>query len=119
LFGGFGYYTPGSTNNDLWMYTIDTNCYCPEVLQLSENNFFSSFSIYPNPASNTFTISIDGQSSIVNGRLSILDVTGRVVQEQTIKNQESEIINCQLSAGIYFVKVEAGERVYTEKLVVE
>jgi hypothetical protein len=82
------------------------------------STFNSQLSIYPNPAHNTFTISFNGQSSMANGQLSIFDVTGRVLHEQVL-NQQSTIINQQLRSGIYFVRVTAGERVFTEKLVVE
>jgi hypothetical protein len=41
------------------------------------------------------------------------------VHEQTIIKQKSEIINYHLSAGIYFVKVSDGEKIYTQKLVIE
>jgi hypothetical protein len=74
--------------------------------------------IYPIPAHNTFTISLNNQSSINNSQLTIFDVTGRVVHEQKIYSQLSTV-NCQLSAGVYFVKVEAGEKMYEQKLVVE
>jgi hypothetical protein len=43
------------------------------------------------------------------------------VHEQTIHSSASGGLNikCQLSAGVYFVKVSDGERVYEQKLVVE
>jgi hypothetical protein len=74
--------------------------------------------IIPNPAHNSFTISLNNQSSLNNSQLTIFDVTGRVVHEQKIQSQLSTV-NCQLSAGVYFVKVSDGERVYEQKLVVE
>jgi len=43
---------------------------------------------------------------------------GRVVHEQKINSQLSTV-NLQLSPGVYFVKVDVEDRVYTQKLVVE
>jgi hypothetical protein len=81
--------------------------------------------VFPNPAHSTFAISFSKELTIQNGstgsptaELKIYDVTGREVHEQKL-NQPSTIINQQFSPGVYFVKVRAGERVYTEKLVVE
>jgi hypothetical protein len=76
------------------------------------------FYFYPNPAHNTFTISLKEELGIANWELGIYDVTGRVVHEQKIHSQLSTV-NCQLSAGVYFVKVSDGEKVYGQKLVVE
>jgi hypothetical protein len=75
--------------------------------------------IYPNPAHNTFTISLPALAgSTVNCHLSIYDVTGRVVHEQKIQSQLSTV-NCQLSAGVYFVKVSDGEKGIVQKLIIE
>jgi hypothetical protein len=74
--------------------------------------------IYPNPAHNTFTISFNGLSSMVDGQLTIFDVMGRIVHEQTLNNQ-STVIDKQFSLGVYFVKVRVGEKEFTEKVMVE
>jgi hypothetical protein len=87
------------------------------ITNLQSSTF--AFQLYPNPAHNTFTISLNTPLSTVNCQLSIFDVTGRVVHEQTIINQESTIINTNLSAGVYLLKLIAGEKVYAQKLVVE
>jgi hypothetical protein len=72
----------------------------------------------PNPTTSAFTITLKSQSSIKNFQLHITDLAGRVVYGQ-ILNQRSEVINRNFSAGIYFVRVRDGEKVYTQKLVVE
>jgi hypothetical protein len=95
---------------------VNTLCTSLGIESLSTNSK-SELSIYPNPAHNAFTISYNGLSSMVNGHLLIFDVTGRIVYEQTLNNQ-STIIDKQFSPAIYFVKVR-GEKVFTEKLVVE
>jgi hypothetical protein len=90
-----------------------------EIINVEEHLSKSfSMGIYPNPAHNTFAISFNGLSSKVDGHLTIYDVMGRAVHAQII-SQKSEIINTRLSPGIYFIKVRAGEKEFTEKLVVE
>jgi hypothetical protein len=53
-----------------------------------------------------------------NGGVKIFDTTGRLAYEQTISIQKSTIINCIFSPGVYFVKVDVGEKVCLQKLVI-
>jgi uncharacterized repeat protein (TIGR01451 family) len=74
--------------------------------------------IYPNPASHTFTILFNTGLKMKNGGVKIFDTTGRLAYEQTISIQKSTIINCIFSPGVYFVKVDVGEKVCLQKLVI-
>jgi hypothetical protein len=82
----------------------------------------NGFNIYPNPAHNEFVVESlpGGQAGSEFGEreLKIFDMMGRVVHEQRINNKQ-ETINCHLKAGVYFLKVQSGAKVMTEKLVVE
>ena len=82
---------------------------------IDELSIDNSFLIYPNPVmhgGNNFTLT-------VNGQLSIYNVLGEKVYSQTINNKQ-EKINCkQFSAGVYFVKVSEGEKLYTQKLIIQ
>jgi hypothetical protein len=91
---------------------------CSGVTGLPEISVNTVLEISPNPAHNTFAISLNEELKMQSAELRIFDVTGRVVYEQTLNNQ-STIIDKQFSPGIYLVKVHAGEKVLTEKLVVE
>jgi hypothetical protein len=89
------------------------------TVSLNENeNSKSSISIYPNPTTSTFTIALPDQSSLLNSELKIVDVTGRLAYTSTL-NTKHQTLNPALSAGVYFVRVSDGERVFTEKLVVQ
>jgi hypothetical protein len=81
---------------------------------VNENIFSDKMILYPNPAHNVVNV----KCKMENAELKIYDVMGRVVYEQSIINQKSEIIN-SFSPGMYFVRVESGKKVWTEKLVVE
>jgi hypothetical protein len=91
---------------------------CAIALGIPEQTTITNFTIYPNPARNTFTISFNEELRMQSAELRIYDITGRVVYEQTL-NHQSEIITHKCSPGVYFVKVNAGEKEFTEKLVVE
>jgi len=81
----------------------------------SGENFWK---IYPNPTTDNFTITFSNQSPSIHNQLKIYDVTGRIVHEQKLNNQ-STVINNQFSSGVYFVRVSCGERVFTQKLVIQ
>jgi hypothetical protein len=84
---------------------------------VNEINSISSFQISPNPAHDNFTVSFNGEMKDYNGQLKIYDVMGRLMKEREIHSQLSTV-NCQLSAGVYFVKVDNGNKTFVQKLVI-
>jgi len=85
---------------------------------IEEENFTSGIRIYPNPASDKITVSAELKTD--NAQLRIYDLTGRLLKEQAIINHQSLSIDCSsFSAGIYFVKMNDGNRVFTQKLIIE
>jgi hypothetical protein len=70
--------------------------------------------IYPNPAHDKLYV----ECKLRNARLEITDVAGRTAFSK-ILNQKLEMINLNLSSGLYFVKVSDGEKMFTQKLVIE
>jgi hypothetical protein len=76
------------------------------------------FLIYPNPAQNSFTVSLNGLQ-MQNADLKIFDLAGRCVYKKEIQNTKYEILNTNFSPGIYFVKVSDGEREEVQKLIIE
>jgi alpha-tubulin suppressor-like RCC1 family protein len=136
--GGTGSYTyswspaggNGATASNLLPgnYTVcvtDTNgcSVCQSVLisyptAVNELLSTNTFSIHPNPAHYSFTVSLNKKPGIRNDELKIFDMTGREVYQQEISTQLSTV-NCQLSEGVYFVKVSNGEKTYTQKLVIQ
>jgi hypothetical protein len=67
--------------------------------------------IYPNPATKYFSI-----SGIQKGTIEIFNAIGKLIYSEKIK---SEPIYFNQPSGIYFVRVSDGERVWTQKLVIE
>jgi hypothetical protein len=108
---GVNYYRLSQTDYDGTTRNID-------VKMVRVDRRSETFLIYPNPAHDHFTITFNGQQGMENEQLKIYDVKGKLVKEQAIDNQSS-IINCDFSPGVYIVKLEAGERVYEQKLVIE
>jgi hypothetical protein len=81
-------------------------------LSLAEYSDFS-FSIYPNPAKNQFTIQLDNPSELLN--VSIYNNLGQLV----LNTKESIVDSSKLASGLYIVEVETTKGKGTQKLIIE
>jgi hypothetical protein len=76
------------------------------------------FAAFPNPAHETFTLTLDKRMNGEDAQLQLIDIQGRLVKEQKIASSRT-IINIPYAAGAYFVKVKDGEKEYMQRLVIE
>lgn len=81
----------------------------------------NSLKIHPNPAGESFSVEIESLSA--NGRLSVTDVTGRVVMEMFVGSVSpgAGVINvpsANLSKGVYLLTLINGNEIKTGKVVV-
>ena len=84
---------------------------------IDDVNASYSVNIYPNPAKNTVTISVDG----LNGKaqVSVIDMSGRTVMTSTMESDATQLNVSKLAQGTYFVRIN-GETISTvRKLVVK
>jgi hypothetical protein len=93
------------------LHVEESNGYCSDsaslqvavVLSIEENNL-QGIKVYPNPAGDQITISLDDMHN--ECRVSLLSITGQLVQKFTLTEQET-LVNIQdLSPGVYFFKIE-------------
>lgn len=79
--------------------------------------------IYPNPASTEATISYSLEKESASMSIKVIDAQGKEMLVDQITNPTmSGTYNINLnnySAGIYFVKVQAGNFIETKKLIVD
>jgi PKD repeat protein len=61
--------------------------------------------LYPNPTSEKAIVKIDGIASLGTLHFELYDVTGRMVKQTQLTQQETEITNDGLAAGMYLYKV--------------
>lgn len=76
--------------------------------------------IYPNPGNGIFNIDLKGHT-VENAELMIIDALGRTVYTTVIGQSTSniEINPGDLPAGVYQIKLMIGDRIITEKLIVQ
>lgn len=77
----------------------------------------SSISVYPNPAQNFLNISLEKVRDNVN--VNILDLNGKTVLSQVLREKQTRLQLDGLSSGVYVVLVQQGDEVLRERLVVE
>jgi hypothetical protein len=95
-------------------YKIDIS---DDILNTDETLFSSEVKVFPNPASEIFTISkvADSGKTLV----SIYDVMGRVVKQLDFKEKELQLSVENFQPGIYYLKISEGKKQTTKKLIVK
>lgn len=77
----------------------------------------TSFSVFPNPTTDknvTISHNIDGK-----GTVSVYSLTGALVANSELSSGSQNLNLSSLTAGIYIVKIEAGNQTATKKLIVQ
>jgi hypothetical protein len=93
-----------------------------EVVGIEElSNIVSTFQVYPNPAKNLANINVE-LNSAQDVTLRIVDVSGKTVKTidfgQLNGSYTLPIGLSELKAGVYFVNLVIGDKMITEKLLV-
>ncbi len=82
------------------------------------NNQQLTIQISPNPSSGIFTIHKSFKN--INTKICVYDLLGNCVFEKTgIKNDDEKIDLSANAKGIYFVKMQTGEKMFNQKIIVE
>ncbi len=72
--------------------------------------------MYPNPAQNEITVTLN--NGITLETATILDVNGRIVQSHKFNNLTQENIDISnLSAGVYFIKIQSNSGIGVKRIV--
>jgi len=79
-----------------------------------------NFALFPNPTNDFFTIKIENQSNILIEKVEIINAFGKIVYENKIKNQHSEIfIEYKLKSGVYIIKITDSEHKIKTKILIK
>jgi len=75
-----------------------------------------SIRIFPNPAKDVVKISLDNVSPD-NARISLIDLTGKILLDQPVSGNETSLIVGNLPRGLYFVKILLNNEPLTRRLI--
>ncbi len=101
------------TQNYCCSDTISTDLIVGDVAV--DEPYFKPFQLFPNPVNNVLEIDWTGVESYT---LELYDITGKLILFENISSSKS-IDFQRLEAGLYILKINTGNAVYTEKVVKE
>jgi plastocyanin len=76
----------------------------------------NSIRLFPNPAKDVVKISLDNLSPD-NTRISLIDLTGKIIFDQPVSGNETSLKVGDLPRGLYFVKISLNNEQVTRRLV--
>jgi ELWxxDGT repeat protein len=101
------------TGYEPWVYTpagSSTGILGPQI----DNN---KLTMYPNPSNGFVQLHVDNLLS--DAAIEVLNIRGETVYQATTTKQHSELDLSSLAKGIYFVKINDGKNMYTQKLALQ
>lgn len=101
-----------------WTESITfTSPAAPQPQGIADVNAKNEVSIYPNPANNRTTVSVEGMSG--KAQLSVVDMSGRTVMTTTMTAGTADLNVAKLAKGTYFVRINSDEMATVRKLIVK
>lgn len=81
-----------------------------------------AFNAYPNPAQGDFWVAYELPGTVKVARLELLDLQGRKVWERPLARQmgfHAQDIQTQLPAGMYMLRLQLGQHMLADKLLIQ
>jgi len=105
----FGFGTCEFTDGNLTNQTLSIN---------QVNSLLRRISLYPNPVTNNYTISLKGGFQL-SGTVQIYSVTGKLALATSLNDFSSDSIDIsKLNNGVYLVRIEVNNTSVTKKLII-
>ncbi len=73
--------------------------------------------VFPNPTADKVRITLADNSRLESAKATVYDLTGRQVLSQNATADVLELDMSNLSKGLYLLKIDANNRIYTEKIM--
>lgn len=90
-------------------------CMNSTVIGIDDKNSSKNIAVYPNPAKSVLNISgLQNNSNVV-----ITDVSGKIMANYTINNNQTSIDIHDFSSGVYFIRISNDELIYVTKFMKE
>ncbi len=73
--------------------------------------------VYPNPTSGEILVSIPQNDAAGSHTVALFDMNGHMLSEQEVYTNEVRMDLSEYANGVYFIKINSGENVITQKVV--
>jgi|GEM_PF-1408881 len=105
------------TENDWWQLSVVKTIADETGAGSKVENETENFRMYPNPAIDFITVDFPDMDKKIN-LVAIYDLQGKMVLSSSTFTSGDKINVETLSPGVYMVKLDLGDEVYTQKLIV-
>jgi len=102
---------PTTSNNQMAQNTLTIG----SVLAVNKARLLQ-FSMYPNPSSGQVTLQLP--LNIKKAQVTVFDYLGEILIQKKIKSSNNILNTSNLSAGIYFIRIQTDSKIGTKKLSV-
>jgi len=86
------------------------------ALTVENNDLSHSINVYPNPAENNLTVSIEN-NQMPNAQITLFDLNGAEVMNFKAMSNNTTLSIADLSAGIYTLKITSDKNVAVKKII--
>lgn len=102
------------TSADMFGFMVDD--FKVTTTLLGTPSFFNrNFAAYPNPASSV--LNIDSKNGVEMQNVRIIDLNGRIMQQQAVQGEHAQINMSALATGAYFLEVQSSQGTATQKII--
>lgn len=110
--------TPTSTpiSSDAFITQFDRTLQASSVGVKETGNATTLVNVFPNPSNGTFTIQAD--EKLMNATATISNILGTTIFEHHMQSTEL-LINKELEAGVYFIKIEKENYSAIKKIIIQ
>lgn len=89
----------------------------PKSAEAGQQAAAPGLEVYPNPTAASFQVSLPEFDQSLSNQAYLYDLNGKVIRQREIGAGEFEMNISDLPAGVYYLKVSAGDTTYTEKVI--
>lgn len=87
------------------------------ITSITETQDYNNIKIFPNPATNKLDLELQQIKDLKNSTLSIYDIQGQLMLQQTIEQTKIELNITHFSKGIYVIKLKNNKKSIVSKFI--
>lgn len=88
-------------------------------LGVQENTTTPDITVFPNPTNGLFNVSLTPSFLTDNTRMEIFDLAGNLIQQSNFNRSLVEVDLTDRESGFYFIRIQTGSAVLSERIVVK